>query len=633
MPGAATHFHVLERTIDQLTAAGMTDFANAMRDNPYAYLGALGPALLDFMPSDPPPEGTEPPKNYALVWKKLFAVIGGDPGLIATLRKIEELLAEVQPLADNEDCEGLVALRDSGRVGEVETLSNQFVELLGTVQTIAGEIFALISVDLKPKFCSLAQGAPPTPPNEWPPRDFFSWKKTGPFLRKLIDKAHSTGDSRLKAYAYGYLVAYATSVTGSPFVNSVVGGPPRTQWWRQRFIKNYVDAWVYGFYNTPGASMNGGDTPTPPYEDWKNLCSANLHDKINLGSIDPEQFLNNLDAPFPKVVPDDFAALWAECVSDVYGGNVPPGVAANGLNSTYLMTWLVMWFQTAVGPLGCNLKPPPGPPGTCTGEPAELDPFKFPPGGSPPPPPSPTPDVEEDTAAIVCAIILIILGGIAILAGAAAAGAVAIVIAAALLDCDNVAEIDWAGFRCKLFWFRTYMYNGLIGLQRLLSLAGFRYPEAKALGFDVNALSLAGIDLPFESAINLIKSRSGDERFPSKCWDGGVLTFNQRPTQFEKPGTAAYLTGFAYPSFFVDDPANPLANGDVKTNGGFPLRMSPQGSPVQFGNAIENAVDLFKHIATNFPSWNLDADRGLAYYTWQFKGTYDPDNVQIEPEP
>lgn len=640
MPGIATHFQVLDRTITHLPP----DIADLLRNNPYAYLGAIGPALMDFISSDPAPPDTSP--NYSSVWRKLFTIVGGDPGLIATVGKIQDLIDEIQQLADARDCHALEDFRDSGRLDEVQALSDQFTALLGGVEDVAGDIFKIISQNLKPRFCSLNPNDPTPPPTQWPARDFFSWKKTGRFVQALIARGQSSGDDRLLAYAYGYLVAYATSVTGSPFINAVAGGPPRTQWWRQRFIKNYVDAWVFGFYGA-GATMTGetGDTPNPPYDQWPSLCSANLHKKIELPgfSLNPENFLNSINSPFPQVVPDDFASNWFGAVQDVFGTATPPEVTAEGLNSAYLMTWLVMWFQTSGVPLGCNLQPPAGPPNDCTGDTPELDPFNFGLGGSPPGPPIPSPDVEDNDAAQVCGIILAILGGVLFAFGGGVAGLGALAGGLALLDCNNAVTIDWAGWDCKIFWFRQYMFNGMTGLQRMLSLAGFTYPEAKALASDTNALNIAGISLPFESAINLVKSpREGrDQPFPSKCWDtsvaDGIFTFNQRPTAsnpgFESPRTIAYIAGWQYPSWFVEEPANPLSNGDVKTGGGTILKYDLPATAVPFGNAVENAVDLFNNLAKNLPNWNLDGDRGLAYYTWQFKAGYDPNNVQIIPEP
>lgn len=648
MPGIATHFQVLDLTVDALSDAGLTSIAGTIKGNPWAYLGVIGPALMDFISSDPPPPGGTQSNKYAQIWQEIFTVVGGDPGLITTLAKIQSLIGELQTLANNEDCHGLENFRDSGQMDAVQTLSTQFANLLGEVDNIAGDVFNLITNDLRPVFCGLDPSTPAPPPTQWNPRDFFSWKKTAKFAQALIARGKSIPDDRLLAYGYGWLVAYVVSITGSPFVNSIVGGPPRTQWWRQRFVKNFVDAWVYGFYNTPGGvSMGGdtGDTPKPPYDQWSSLCSANLHTKIELPgwNLDPVQFLNSLTQPFPQVVPADFAANWALAVGDAYGAEVPPAVTPAGLNSAVLMTWLVLWFQTSGVPIGCNVQPPAAPPGGCTGNPPETDPFNFPPGQSPPGPPIPQPDVSTSTGDVVCGVILAILGGIAILCGDAAAGAGAIAEAAHLLDCSGNTTVDWQDWKCKIFWFQQYMFNGLAGLQNMLSLCAFTYPEARALGNSSNVLPPPFPVPPFDQSILLVKSnREGrDQPFPSKCWDTSnaltaFTTFNQDPTAtapgFETPNTIAYIAGWKYPSWFINDPDNPLSTGDVKTNGGTQLRYDPPASATPFGNAVACAVDLFQNLSKTFPNWNLDADRGIAYYNWQFKSGYDPDDVVIVPE-
>jgi hypothetical protein len=95
----------------------------------------------------------------------------------------------------------------------------------------------------------------------------------------------------------------------------------------------------------------------------------------------------------------------------------------------------------------------------------------------------------------------------------------------------------------------------------------------------------------------------------------------------------------AYPFFFVDDDAaNPLSNGRLLSPGTWPPGYAENGSPVavkhpvQFGNAVANAVDLLGHLDTPFPDWNLDGDRGLAHMAWQFHNMLYTDPVAIEAE-
>jgi hypothetical protein len=646
MPGIATHFTILDRTIQALDAAGMQSVADVMRNNPWAYFGAVGASIGDFLPCDPPPAGQTPPPSYSFIWKLVFGVVGGDPGLLATLSKLNAVLDKITTIANNEDCDALKAMRDSGELDSVMKTAQDFGNLILDVQSQALAIMKLITtgVDdtgkltgIQPVFCRLKPTDPIPPPNQWPARDFLHWKKTGQFASKLLKLADDSGDDRLRAYAYGWLVSYAANTCGSPFVGSAVGGPPRTQWWRQRFIRNWVDAWVFGYYGA-GASIKG-DTPNPGYDSWPSLCNANLHTKMQITQIDP---VSTVDAvkrakPFPAAVPDDFAQLWFQALNETYQGNLPDGVSKDSLNGAYVMTWLMLWLQTSTDVFPCNLTMSMTPPGDCGEQPGELDPFQPAPGGGPTPPPDPTPQTHDNE---VCGILLMILGILGILTGNVVAGAAAVAEAGHLLSCS--AAVEWADFRCKLFWLRIYLFNGLTGLHKLLSYAAFRYPEGPELGSNDNSFQLLGIPVKFDSSINLVKSRSTnqDKPYPSKCWGGDLLSYGQYPDAanpgIEQPSTIAYLTA-TYPNFFVDDAANPLANGDVKTDGGFPFRAQPPGGaailPVPFGNAVANVVDLFQNLGADLPDWNLDADRGMAYFTWQFKGHYDPDNVQIEPEP
>lgn len=663
MPGIATNFQVLELTIDRLNGDPLLQpYAKVMTDNiEYAHLGAIGPALADFIPSDPPPDPKDPinsdPNPYALVWKMIFGIIGGDPGFFSVLQRIRDILKYLGDIADNEDCDKLKAIQDGTdpnvKLDDIQTEANKLSQLVAALNPLPpnnspmlSTIAGLITDRLKPNVCTQNPTDPVPTPDTWQPRDFMHWKRSGRFVRALLDKAKKTGDQRLLAYAYGYLVSYAANVCGNSFINSAVGGPPRTQWWRQRFVKNFVDAWVFGFYNQSTKPTMSGDTPSPNYNDrdasgnpkWPNLCQANLQTRIELATMDPVNLMQLVKTAkvFPKVLPDDFAQLWFEAFQAAYASPLPPNVKAETLNGAYVMTWLVLWFQTSGAVLGCNSPEPLRPPDDCGNDPSSLDPFTTAPGGGPTPPPTMDTDLK-DTTAEVCGIILAILGGLFLLAGGAAAGAGAIAGAVALLSCSSLVE--WKKLRCELYWYRMYLYNGIKGLHTLLSMTGFDYPYTDALAVDPEIPQLLGL-IPFVSGIKLVKSVIQKEDFPSKPWDASLATFNQRPSAtspgFETPRTTACYDA-VYPSFFTDDDTNnPLSKGDVKTGGPFPFRPQPLAGaniPVQFGNAVANAVDLFKNLKTRFPSWNLDQDRGLAYLTWQFQGFYDPDAVQIEPEP
>ena len=64
MPGIATHFKILELSIDRLKSSSDPDLQNKgllmETHSTYAYLGAVGPMLADFIPAVPLPDPDYP---------------------------------------------------------------------------------------------------------------------------------------------------------------------------------------------------------------------------------------------------------------------------------------------------------------------------------------------------------------------------------------------------------------------------------------------------------------------------------------------------------------------------------------------------------------------------------------------
>ena len=251
------------------------------------------------------------------------------------------------------------------------------------------------------------------------------------------------------------------------------------------------------------------------------------------------------------------------------------------------MTWLMLWFQTSgaiLGILDCRPKEP-TPPGNCGKDKAELDPFKTKPDGSAAGPPPANIDEDVDETSYICGVILSILGGLPTPSG---------VVFKMIADADKTGAVDWDDMRCKVYWNREYLYNAIAGLKKLVALTGFAYPDPQVLQEDVQALALLGSSRPLESARTLVKSRLRPV-FPSKVWititpdeaqwlkeertdiatglvwDRILSRFEKDPDGtvpgFESPATTAYPME-VYPSFFIDDPANPLTIGDVRTGTG-----------------------------------------------------------------
>lgn len=641
MPGIPTHFVVLEKTIKALESAPETELqhiAKVLKDNrPWAFFGAIGPTIGDYIPAGQGVVG-----QYVKVWFNLFDIIAGwgtpgHPGLLKIVNNLFSVLDGLDPIVAAEDQDALLAFEP--QLGQMSDAFGALANLLSELKARALRIVERINAS-GPILPSTGPSAVP-PVSNWNVRDVLHWKKTGEFVKALMVSAGS--DERFQAYAYGYLIAYCTNTTGAPFVNSIVRGPYRTAWWRHRFVQNWVDAWVYGREGS-GATMSG-DTPTPPYDDtaWPSLCSAQLEKNLELDGVtyDPVDLMSKLpkgfetedsvqgSLPFPVLLPAEFGQFWVNAYAAAYGPlPADSPVKAEKLNDAYIMLWLMLWFQTDC--LGCNTPPPMTAPDGCD-KPAWADPSIPGDDGSGVGPPVANPDDYEqvDTAEEVCGWILLILG---ILTGTPlVVGGIAVI--------EDAHSVNWKKLRCDLFWYRQYFFNALELMHSVLVLGGIDFPRAKELA--VNEMTIPFVDLNYLSGANLCKSRELKEGFPSKPWIPGLPgDWVNEPSQWEQAQTVAYLAS-EYPSFFVDSAANPLAPGkEVRIGGTWPPGYKVQGAPgslmpASFANAVENAVDVLRHLKGSkgpLPDWNLDGDRGLAYVTWQFHNSLYTDPVNIDPE-
>lgn len=235
---------------------------------------------------------------------------------------------------------------------------------------------------------------------------------------------------------------------------------------------------------------------------------------------------------------------------------------------------------------------------------------------------------------MICGIILALLGLASLFVGGGAAGAAAIGGGIGLII-DGVKQIDWDDFRCQLHWYRLYMYNALKALHEASVLIGISHPYARELANDSQALSLVGFSFTFDSGRHLVRSRVKDHGlFPAAAWNPVILTANWTETPSGLEAASNFPCHHSvYPDWWINDAANPLANGRVADGAPWPQKMAgaSTSTPADFGNIVENALDVLKNICAAPPDWNLDADRGIAHLTWEFDGPYtDPVNIRQE---
>jgi hypothetical protein len=664
MPGVITLIAVLDLVAGRLNTSDAAQKAikDTLAAQPvFAALGAIGPDLADFMPNNLKPAalgspggGASPSVQFWQIVYKLANGSAGIPGLVPTLATLNGVLGQLDSIVAAQDLGKLENLQSNGSATQLTQAMADLSTIVQNVSNLVVPLLTNISVTQKPVI-NVPTGAPIPDPIAWDCRDILYWKKTGEFVDLLLQNAESSKDTRFLAYANGYAIAYAAKVCGSPFLNSIVGSTYRLNWWRERWLNVYGDAWVYGFYNAHPRPAFTNETPTPGYELWPNLCSANMQQRIELPGIDPNALLAIVtlapSAPtsLPAILPSDFATFWFNTFKQVYGP-LPTGsrFTEEGLNGAYLFTWLMLWFQTSGNGLGCNPAPPIAPPaGSCAANPPWVNAVTSPPGsgGSGALPPQPSVQRDPDTAEVACGIILALLGGAALAAADLAGGGAALGVGIDLII-QGESQINWDNLGCQLYWYHQYLYNGLNALHQAAELVGIVHPYASEFSTDSVTETLLGIPFgPYDSGARIVKSQlipavtpqfvpGPTGTFPAGLWNAGPAGWVQRATNPpELPTTTAYLTA-AYPDFWIDDAAaNPLSTGQVNVSGAWPQQDNPPNpdAPQQFGNAVDNAIDVLVNSKGPRPNWNLEGDRGLAYLTWVFQGAYSSP-VTIQPE-
>ncbi|NRR29773.1 hypothetical protein HSX11_06205 [Oxalobacteraceae bacterium] len=612
----------------------------------YANFGALGTAIGDFAPVRLPASstiGTPGANPYIALWKLVFNVFGGDetaanPGLKPVLDRVRDLLDRLDDVAAAEDLDALQAMS-----GEVDTLNQIAADLSAILITIKGD-GTLANLGIVPDVADLigsrmmpasvkpnVGGGAGFPPRFWTLRELLSNRRTGRFAQRLWDRAMASGRDDFKAYALGWLSSWSLSAGGASAVASIVGAPARNQWWRSRFVGNYIDLWAYGYAKV-------GPRPKP-YTDWPNLCEQELHNAVGIpgASFDPDQMMKDLRLgnPLGAPLPGEFTTFWLEAYEHVYGdmGDNRPQVDADRLQDAYCMARLVLWFQTSPQSLGCQANAP-MPPTTCGGAPAWTNPVvPGDAGGGAGGPPPPEIDKKIKPENVICAILLAILGIVALCFGGWVAGGAAI--AGAIALAVSAGTIDWDKFRCSLAWYRVYMFNGLRALHDVMSLGGLVHPYTPELSVDDTAVQLLS-DIPthIRTGDNIVLTRPMRERYPVVPWNGsGFSWFDDASGGQEEPPTWAAIAA-AYPSGFLDDPANPLGSRSPFDASPWPFAAgSTSNKPLGFINSTDAMLAWLAAPGGTLPDHSLDGDRGLGFQNFHFVDDGWTNPVNIEPAP
>jgi hypothetical protein len=413
-------------------------------------------------------------------------------------------------------------------------------------------------------------------------------------------------------------------VCGSDFVASIVGSVYRTHWWRTRWIANFVDTWVWGFYDK-------GDAGPEAYDNWPSLCNAKLHqwiqldDSLNAETIATAIVTDDPANPPPDVLPSEFTDYWIGAWNAVYGPHDPtvavaPLFTADRLQVAYVMTWLVLWFQTSGDVIGCN--PAPGaPPDACGSNPQPPDwddPTKNNPAtGQPFTPPTPNAHHDPNVGEIICGILLALVGVVTTLLGGGIVG-VGELAGGIDLIVDGEKQLNWDELECQLYWISVFVFNGLSALHKLTVLGGFQQPYASDLAAATETISFDGLSFQFVTAAEQ-NCHSQGLRGPLQVWNGTLLDWAAAPTTTPAEDPIQFLwSGEWWPSAVIDDEqANPVSASIVAAPATFDT-----GVQESFGPAIPNAIQLISAPPDSLPNWNLDGDRGHGWLTWELQAPY-----------
>jgi hypothetical protein len=595
-----------------------------------------------------------------------YALLFGATGLnvAATwplLNQVESLLATISSIVQGEN----LANRAASEIALAEQIPNvtsvmnslgQLTSLSANLTSLAAQVGFVLALGpwMEEPLLSALQtidpslGALPTQSDQAGCRlfEFLRWHRAGEFTTNLASLARTPNE---KAFAEGWSCHLAASVTAEPFVNNIVGGPYRTHWWRNMFVQNYVDAWIFGFVKTP-ATM-AGDEPTPAYVSWASLCGANLQDEFNIGGslVTPAPTvgvpaavtamasgdLTALIATLPGEL-DEISALFDAAIEKTYPAHELALVGATSLpsvgratfapgvfKSAYIGAFAVYWFLTSgTGPFGNNTLGTPPPNCGMTAPP-------FITSGTAP---SPT-QAGLSIPGAVSAAILAILALLSLVEGDVPA---ALALLAAAMESPVV---NWDVVACNLFWSQNKLLTEENALRDLLVYLGLAYPPPILLGgTDVNGNTQPATDLSPEPNLqqpqtdptgnvpptlgvpvtrsNSLRLDDADEypaAMDTTVQNEADLDFLSFPfaasVPTERVATSSLVPPMLYPNVVFDTPLN--NNGLMGAGGTYPSLQK------LLGGSVANAVQVLQADPKEpIPNFNLDADRGYGWLGW-----------------
>jgi len=571
MPSVITHFKILDETKQRLpnnsTARQLIE-----RHPEFAYWGSIGPDFLFFYPRD----WQGPIENF-------FNFIYEFDDLTKDIFKFFKLISDAKRRTGDYISGGL------------------YTEILNTAHSIQATILSSLAKNVVGKIDFYEFVIPPFATNiaankinEWWWIDVAHHRLTANYARKLFENC---GQNRqLKAYAYGYITHIGADVIGHPFVNTICGGPYRTQWRRHSFIEKAYDTYVWNIKHNESISKS---------QAYKRIIFNNVNE-----------------------LPNSLADLISKTLNDVYGHlNMVKGVPdRESVKTMYLL--FLKWLKASTSRGLLNLPPPENFDWFDLDEEIRKkleDPMKNRPKiGTPP-------DVDETDFKKAKRFLSSLLEFCTWI--------IDTIVKYLTLPQSLLARLSTTALRYLLWLVQKLIYELYDKLKLAMSLGGYTYPEPHHLS------------QYYQSIITPNVGRYTDFKFPWKHASHSEQTYHMvHPQDF-------FARDFNYLEDFETKPFGSFGNKEII---GDPLKVffgsitsdfsehfrscdlaksklldfiGRRTLPMPLGSCTDLSLELIKRFENNstadIPNWNLDGDRGMGWPTWTTNtqtSTVKPDN-------
>ncbi len=591
MPGVATHIAIADMIIGNLDSSlskeqMIKDIIS--QNSSYYKMGSLGPDMLFFAP------------DFSQdIHEILNQMIDFYEDVIEPIEEFHDTY--IEPITDFVD-DVVDTVDDTLFCGLMQTVGDQCDATMNRIGQLRNNLLQLGTSRSVELFDLMQPGIQKGEKEEdWYWFDMLHYRKTGTYAQNMWNNAQTQEE---KAYVLGYLTHIAADVTGHPYVNTAVGGPARSHNQRHHFVENMMDTWVYD------KMKNQRFTASNIHRD---LPHGNKFDEGELRAL-----LRNADE-----IPSDLEGIFKmmnKSLKDTFENDIHP----TRLDTEYLTA---KDFNFAYLAMVASLKSVSS---SYIGKPASptedmldsineameefLDHASNPPSNSASNSGFCNPFTEDcdfsfDTLRDFVESVwenIVYLGELIVWVGQLLKDIWNMIACAVTAPIKVVIK--------SLFWIiQSALYNISQEIKQVLVLTALIPPEKEWL--DANPIGQACVKLK-------ARPEEDKEGYPKRAQESnnGFLSYPKTLVEREKTIAGPYKDGATPKDFIVNahhDSALYTAYEEAEDTEET-IKIENQTHYETIGSTLDIAKKLMLGLVSDedMPNWNLDADRGFAYKTW-----------------